>query len=87
MEELIALRFTLDPVREADQLRAVDSEREQLLRERMPRFDEVYQRVRAGARVDRPSTEVPYTVEAKGYGPDDDDDGTGQQHDRDTSTA
>jgi hypothetical protein len=47
LEELIALRFTLDPQREAEELRAVDREREVLLRERMPRFEEIYQRFRA----------------------------------------
>lgn len=47
MEELISRRFTLDPERDAAELRAVDSERARLIRERMPRFDEVYQRVRA----------------------------------------
>ena len=47
LEELIAQRFTLDPERDAEQLRAVDRERELLLRERMPRFNEIYQRFRA----------------------------------------
>lgn len=47
LEELIALRFTLDPQREAGELRAVDREREVLLRERMPQFEEIYQRFRA----------------------------------------
>lgn len=47
LEELIALRFTLDPQREAGELRALDQEREALVRERMPRFDEIYQRFRA----------------------------------------
>jgi hypothetical protein len=47
LEELIALRFMLDPQREASELRAVDQEREQLLRERMPHFQEIYGRFRA----------------------------------------
>jgi hypothetical protein len=47
LEELTALRFTLDPQREASELRAVDQERDQLLRERMPRFKEIYGRFRA----------------------------------------
>lgn len=54
LEELIALRFTLDPQREAGELRAVDEERDRLVRERLPRFEEVYQRFRARQLSDQP---------------------------------
>lgn len=59
LEELIALRFTLDPQREAAELRAVDAERERLVKERMPRFDEVYQRFRARQLRDQPDMRGP----------------------------
>lgn len=54
LEELIALRFTLDPRVDQEQLRAIDEERRQLVRERMPRFDEIYQRFRASEPETRP---------------------------------
>jgi hypothetical protein len=46
-EELVALRFSLDPERDAGQIRTLDLERQQLLSERLHRFQEVYQAFRA----------------------------------------
>ncbi len=43
LEELTALRYTLDPERDAEQLRTLDQERERLLAEKLPRYREVYQ--------------------------------------------
>ena len=67
LEELIALRFTLDPERDAPRLRAVDIERERLVKERRPRFDEVYQQFRARQLRERPSDRGPdVQIEARG---------------------
>lgn len=67
LEELIALRFTLDPERDAARLRAVDDERERLVRERMPHFDEVNQQFRARQLRDQPSERGPdVQVETRG---------------------
>jgi len=43
-EELLAARFQIDPDREAERLRGLDREREELLRQAMPRYKEVAQR-------------------------------------------
>ena len=50
-EELVALRFRIDPDREADRLRRVDEERDELVRRAMPRYREVWQRHIASRRL------------------------------------
>lgn len=66
LEELIAVRFTLDPERDAEQLRAVDRERILLLQEKMPRFEDVYQRFRARKlQQQEPPRGVEFSIEAR----------------------
>jgi hypothetical protein len=46
-EELLAQRFLIEPEKAPQRIRELDREREQLLRERMPRYGEVWQRYNA----------------------------------------
>jgi hypothetical protein len=44
-EELVVARFQIDPDREPERLSEIDRERGELLRTRMPRYNEVRQRM------------------------------------------
>jgi hypothetical protein len=70
LEELTALRFTLDPERDAARLREVDAERERLLREKVPRFREVSASFAAQRTAQAsPQTAPNFTVEPNDPGP------------------
>jgi hypothetical protein len=67
VEELVALRSMLDPERDAEQLQSLETELEQLLREKMPRFQEAAQAFKAlrSMQVRSTSAEPKFTVEVK----------------------
>lgn len=72
-EELTALRFTVHPDKESDELWRIDIERARLVNERMPRFAEienaVLSRVREAARRQRQPPDVRLRGEDEPRGP------------------
>ena len=66
VEELLAKRFTLDPQRDAEALRALDDEKDELLARLMPHFGEVYQTFHAARRQESaPRQGAQFRVERK----------------------
>lgn len=48
LEELTAERFNVNPETEPERLKEIDAERRRILREHMPRYDAVCERLRTG---------------------------------------
>jgi hypothetical protein len=66
LEKLIAKRFRLDPQRDVEALRAIEREKDALLKRAMPHYHEVVQRVQAERERDQqPQRESMFRVDPK----------------------
>jgi hypothetical protein len=64
-ERLTSLRFTFDPAASPEEIKAIDIRREQLIREKMPRFADVVNVVSARAREQNPRIKNPPRIELR----------------------